>query len=73
MTKEKGKIIDDVIGRFLRFDMYGDSRVKCDCLCTKVQINTRKPLRRGVMLKVDRQSEAQWFFLGFERLPIFCY
>lgn len=32
-----------------------------------------KPLRRGVMLKPDRNARAEWFDIQYEKLPFYCF
>ena len=71
LTKEKGMQIGPAIRQYTVVDMDGEGHVKDDYL--RIRVDVTKPLRRGVMLKVNRENKAQWFFVCYKRLPSSCY
>ncbi|CAN0928563.1 hypothetical protein LINGRAHAP2_LOCUS36573, partial [Linum grandiflorum] len=69
-TSKIAKKIGAMFGSLKLFDKE-NSGVWSNYMRIRVEVNVKKPLRRGVLLEVD--NENVWFKIAYERLPIFCY
>lgn len=50
-----------------------DGQCLGETLRVRITIDIRKPLRRGVLLKVGSMADEKWIPITYEKLPDFCY
>lgn len=73
MDADTGKIIGEKIGVYKEVDVDEDGRAAGRLLRIKVIIDIRKPLMRGITVKVGVDDEEKWCSFSYEFLPDFCY
>jgi hypothetical protein len=56
-----------------KLDVDQDGKASGAFLCARVSVELAKPLRRGVLLKTDRENPPEWYDLQYEKLPFFCH
>jgi hypothetical protein len=62
-----------LIGKVVKVDVGPDGKASGPFLRAKVAVDLQKPLRRGVMLKTNKDSTPDWFEIQYEKLPFYCY
>lgn len=70
MNDKKGARIMDTIGHVIKMDV---DRASGPFLRARVAIDIAKPFRRGIIMKVDRLKEPEWFDIQYEKLPFFLF
>jgi hypothetical protein len=73
MDKETGAMLRKKIGVFKDVDVGEDGTVVGRVLRIKVLINIRKPLMRGITVKVGNPEKEKRCSFAYEYLPDFCY
>jgi hypothetical protein len=73
MDKETGATLGEKIGVFKDVDAGEDGTAVGRVLRIKVLIDVRKPLMRGIMVKVGNPEKEKWCSFAYEYLPDFCY
>lgn len=74
MNKEVAEIIGEEFGGFLDVDAEENGTAAGRYVRIKVRIDIRQPLRRGMMLEIEREEEERrWCPVEYEFLPEFCY
>lgn len=73
MDEDTGKTIGDKIGVFKEADVGDDAKAVGRWLRIKVVIDIRKPLMRGITVKVGDAEKEKWCSFLYEFLPDFCY
>jgi hypothetical protein len=73
MNERRGARATGLIGVVVRMDVDGDGEASGPYLRARVSVEVDKPLRRGVMLKLDKTSKPEWFEIQFEKLPFYCF
>ncbi|KAJ8438736.1 hypothetical protein Cgig2_013782 [Carnegiea gigantea] len=69
-TRAFARFLGDKVGTFLRCDdneLLGTEKA----LCFRAEVDVLKPLRRGIMVKID--GKALWIKFKYLKLPDFCY
>lgn len=72
MNEKRGARAAGLIGEVSKVDVDSDGKASGPFLHARVSIEIDKPIRRGVLLQVDRNAEPEWFDIQFEKLPFFC-
>ena len=73
MDRETGKTLGEKIGFFKEVDVGEDGTAVGRVLRIKVLIDIRKPLMRGITVKVGDPEREKWCSFAYEFLPDFCY
>jgi uncharacterized protein involved in high-affinity Fe2+ transport len=76
MNKVMGEAIGAEIGEFMDVETQEDGSAVGRVLRMKVHLDVRKPLTRGVMLRVEEKDGVErplWCPVASEYLPDFCY
>ncbi|XP_062197318.1 uncharacterized protein LOC133900214 [Phragmites australis] len=73
MDEETRAILGKKIGVFKEVDVGDDGLAVGRVLRIKVVIDIRKPLMRGIMIKVGSKEREKWCSFAYEFLPDFCY
>ena len=73
MTKTIGRNIGDSMGGCIQVDVDSQGNSKGSYLRIRVMIDAKKPLRRGIKLRIKGDQDPQWFPIQYERVPNFCY
>lgn len=73
MKKEAAEILGNKIGDFKEADVGEDGSAIGRVLRIKVIIDIRKPIMRGMMVKVGVDEKEKWCSCAYEFLPDFCY
>lgn len=63
----------NLIGQVVKMDVDADGKASGALLCARVAIEIAKPLRRGVLLRMNKTEEPRWFDVQYERLPFYCF
>jgi hypothetical protein len=61
-----------LIGEVKKMDDDKAGKASGPFLRGRVSIEIAKPLRRGVLLKMKKDGEPEWFAVQYEKLPFFC-
>lgn len=73
MNRSRGARAMSLIGNVVKMDVDFDGKASGAFLRACVAIEIDKPLRRGVLLRMNRQDEPRWFQAQFEKLPFYCF
>jgi hypothetical protein len=73
MEARRGARAVGLIGEVVKVDTDDEGRASGPFLRARVSVEVNKPLRRGVMLKNDKNSSPEWFDIQYEKLPFYCY
>lgn len=63
----------DLVGEVVKMDCDADGKASGTFLRGRVKVAVKKPLRRGIMLKPDKNSKPEWFDMQYEKLPFYCF
>jgi hypothetical protein len=56
----------------VKLDVDNDGKASAPFLRARVAIDMSKPIKRGVLLKMSKDSAPEWFDARYEKLPFFC-
>lgn len=73
MSEKMRKVIGDKIGRFIEMRTYEEVIGMGNYLAIRVEIDVRKPLRRGMKLGGEEGTDGLLVDFTYERLSGFCY
>jgi hypothetical protein len=73
MNKQRGSRAMGLLGELKQMDVDSDGKAGGAFLRARVAIDLRKPLKRGVLLRMVRDSEPEWFDAQYEKLPFFSF
>ncbi|CAO2195035.1 unnamed protein product [Urochloa humidicola] len=62
-----------LLGEVQQMDVDGEGKASGAFLRARVSIEVNKPIKRGVLLRMSREGEPEWFNAQYEKLPFFCY
>lgn len=62
-----------LIGQVVKMDVDADGKASGAFLRTRMAVEIDKPIRQGVLLRMNRNEEPRWFQAQYERLPYFCF
>jgi hypothetical protein len=72
MNRPRGERAMGLVGMVKKMDVDKDGKASGAYLRARVAIEVAKPLRRGVLLKMKKDVEPEWFDLQYEKLPFYC-
>lgn len=67
------KKIGNMIGEFMEMDKNENCGMWGNNIRIKVKLDISRPLKRGLMLKIDETGEQLWITIRYERIPDFCF
>lgn len=73
MNQQRGSRVLGLLGKVVKVDVDGDGKASGAFLRGQVAIDIDKPLRRGVLLRMSKNEEPQWFAVQYEKLPFYCF
>jgi hypothetical protein len=73
MNLQRGTRAMRLLSEVKKVDVDGDGKASGAFLRARITIDLDKPLKRGVLLRMARDSEPEWFDAQYERLPFFCF
>jgi hypothetical protein len=73
MNQHRGSRAMSLLGHVVKMDVDTDGKASGVFLRAKIAIEIDKPLRRGVLLRMNKGEEPKWFATQFEKLPFYCY
>jgi hypothetical protein len=62
-----------LIGQVVKMDVDKDDKASGAFLRARVAVEIDKPLRRGVLLRMNKSKEPRWFHIQYEKLPYYCF
>lgn len=72
MNSHRGTRAMSLIGEVIKLDVDEGGKASGPFLRARVGIDIAKPVRRGVLLKTDKNKPPEWFTVQYEKLPFFC-
>lgn len=72
MNKRRGERAMGLIGVVKKMDVDKDGKASGPFLRARVDIEVAKPVRRGVLLKTNKDTPPKWFDIHYEKLPYYC-
>lgn len=63
----------NLIGNVVKMGVDSDGKASGAFLRARVAMEIDKPLRRGVLLRLNRMEEPRWFQVQYESLPYHCF
>ena len=73
MNQQRGSRAMHLLGEVKQMDVDSDGKAGGAFLRARVAIELDRPLKRGVLLRMTRDSEPEWFDAQYEKLPFFCF
>lgn len=73
MNRTKGSRAMGLIGNVIAMDVDADGKASGAFLRARLAIEVDKPIRRGVFLRMNKNEEARWFKIQYEKLPYICF
>lgn len=73
MNRARGSRALDLIGRVIQMDVDKDGKASGAFLRGRVSIQIDKPVRRGILLRINKSEDPRWFQVQYERLPYICF
>lgn len=73
MNRQRGTRAMELMGEVIKIDVDSEGKASGPFLRGRVTVELTKPLRRGVMLKPDRNSSPEWLDAQYEKLPFYCF
>lgn len=61
------------LGTLIKMDVDDEGKASGAFLGARVAIEITKPIKRGVLLRMDRNEEPRWFDVNYEKLPFYCF
>ncbi|CAN6272978.1 unnamed protein product [Urochloa humidicola] len=73
MNQHRGIRAMRLLGEVKKMDVDDDGKASGAFLRARVAIEIGKPVKRGVLLRMTRDGEPEWFNVQYEKLPFFCF
>jgi hypothetical protein len=73
MNAYRGSRAMSLVVDVVKLDVDGEGKASGPFLRGRVAAEIAKPLRRGVLLKTDKNKPSEWFDIQFEKLPCYCF
>ncbi|XP_039851740.1 uncharacterized protein LOC120710142 [Panicum virgatum] len=73
MNRTKGAKVMSLIGDVIKMDVDAEGKASGAFLRAHVAIDVDKPIRRGVLLRMNKKDDPKWFQAQFEKLPYICF
>lgn len=72
MNRSRGSRAMGLIGQVVEMDVDADGKASGAFLRARVSMEIDKPVRRGILLRVNKTDEPRWFQAQYEKLPYIC-
>jgi hypothetical protein len=73
MNQQRGIRAMRLLGDVKKMDVDSDGKASGAFLRARVSIALDKPVKRGVMLRMVKDGEPEWFDAQYEKLPFLCF
>ncbi|XP_021321392.1 uncharacterized protein LOC8058002 [Sorghum bicolor] len=73
MNRSRGSRAMGLIGQVVEMDVDADGKASGAFLRARVSMEIDKPVRRGILLRVNKTDEPRWFQAQYEKLPYMCF
>lgn len=73
MNQTRGSRVMSLLGPVVKMDVDVDGKASGAFLRARVAMEISKPVRRGVLLRMNRTEEPRWFQARYEKLPYYCF
>ncbi|CAN6328230.1 unnamed protein product [Urochloa humidicola] len=73
MNQHRGSRAMSLLGEVKKMDVDADGKASGAFLRARVAIEINRPIKRGVLLRMSRDGEPEWFNAQYEKLPFFCF
>lgn len=73
MNEQRGIKVMRLLGEGQKMHVDGDGKASGVFLRARVAIELKKPIKRGVLLRMSRNGEPKWFDAQYEKLPFLCF
>ncbi|CAN6289875.1 unnamed protein product [Urochloa humidicola] len=73
MNQHRGIRAMRLLGEVKQVDVDADGKAGGAFLRARVAIDINKPIKRGVLLRMTKDGEPEWFHAQYEKLPFFCF
>lgn len=73
MNQHRGVRAMQLLGDVQQMDVDEDGKASGAFLRARVSIAINKPIKRGVLLKMTKNGEPEWFDAQYEKLPFICF
>ncbi|CAN6353966.1 unnamed protein product [Urochloa humidicola] len=73
MNQHRGIRAMRLLGEVKKMDVDGDGKASGAFLRARIAIEINKPIKRGVLLRMTKDGEPEWFNAQYEKLPFFCF
>lgn len=72
MNEQRGTRAMNLLGKVVMMDVDSDGKASGAFLRARVGIHLSKPIKRGVLLRMDKKEEPKWFDAQYEKLCFSC-
>lgn len=73
MNQHRGIRAMGLLGEVKRMDVDADGKASGAFLRARIFIALDKPIKRGVLLRMAKNGDPEWFDAQYEKLPFFCF
>lgn len=73
MNRGRGSRAMELIGKVMQMDVDAEGKACSAFLRARVSIEIAKPVRRGILMRINKTEEPRWFPAQYERLPHICF
>lgn len=73
MNLQRGARAMRLLGEVQKMDVDEDGKASGAYLRARVSIALYKPIKRGVLLRMSKEGEPEWFDAQYEKLPFLCF
>jgi hypothetical protein len=73
MNEHRGTRVMRLLGEVKAMDVDADGKASGAYLRARVSIELDKPIKRGVLLRMPKAGEPEWFDAQYEKLPFLCF
>lgn len=73
MNEHRGTRVMRLLGEVKAMDVDADGKASGAYLRARVSIELDKPIKRGVLLRLSKAGEPEWFDAQYEKLPFLCF
>lgn len=73
MNRARGSRAMGMLGHVLKMDVDDDGKASDAFLRARVAVEVDKPIRRGILLRINKNEDPRWFRVQYERLPYICF
>jgi hypothetical protein len=73
MNEHRGTCAMKLLGDVRQMDVDEDGKASGALIRARVSVVINKPIKRGVLLKMSKTGDPEWFDAQYEKLPFICF